>query len=424
MRRLRTIRFLTKSDLDRFLARTISWLRWATIAMLLAVTLLQPATGRGAVPEWALVAGFAGYNLLLDLLRRRWPGNSSFVRAALLDVPAVGLVYLLSAQPGGPLFVLLLLAAAQTTAFMTIAGGLLYAGTLGAIVAIVEPSLPMWTGAPTDLRALSGRLVALGLIGVGMGALTRRLEAEQAAAQSMLGETSRLEALDRLRAEFVATVSHDLRTPLTAARAALVLVDASAGDALRTDERDLLANARRNVERLGLLIDDLLASNQLEAGTLRLDRKQLDLRTVVTDAMAAVHPLLQASGQQLEMDLPEPLPCVGDPARLEQVFLNLLANAHKHTPPGTNIRVTGRREDDSILLLVADDGPGIPAAELEAIFGRFYRREPTAGGSGLGLAIARAIVSLHQGRLWAESEPGAGTRFWVSLPGHDGKDGR
>jgi len=216
-------------------------------------------------------------------------------------------------------------------------------------------------------------------------------------------------------------VSHDLRTPLTAARAALVLVEASAGNELRADERDLLANARRNVERLGLLIDDLLASNQLEAGTLRLDREPLDLRAVVTDAMAAVQPLLQANGQMLEIDLPEPLPTEGDAARLEQVFLNLLANAHKHTPPGTHIRVTGRGEHDTILLAVADDGPGIPAEELDAIFGRFYRREPDAGGSGLGLAIARAIVVLHQGRLWAESEPGAGTRFWVSLPRVDGE---
>lgn len=416
MRRLRAIRLLTKSDLDRFMARTISWLRWVTIAALLAITLTQPAAGRGAVAEWALVVGFAVYNLLLDLLRRRWPGNRSFAWAAVLDVPAVALVYLLSAQPGGPLFVLLLLAAAQTTAFMTLTGGLLYTGVLGAIATLVEPTLPLWSGTPADVRALSGRLVALGLIGIGMGTLTRRLEQEQTAAQSMLDETSRLEALDRLRADFVATVSHDLRTPLTAARAALILVDASAGAELRPDERDLLANARRNVERLGLLIDDLLTYNQLEAGTLLLDRKPLDIRAVVTDAMAAVLPLLQANGQMLEIDLPEPLLSDGDAARLEQVFLNLLANAHRHTPPGTRITVSGRIIADEVSVGVADDGPGIPADELDAIFERFYRRDTDASGSGLGLATARAIVDLHQGRLWAESEPGAGARFCVVLP--------
>ncbi|MBA3416214.1 MAG: HAMP domain-containing histidine kinase [Chloroflexia bacterium] len=420
MRRLSAIRLLAKADLDRFLAQTISRLRWVTIAALFAIALVQPAAGRGGLPEWALVAGFAGYNLVLDLVRRRWPAKPSFAWAAVLDVPAVGLVYLLSAQPGGPLFVLVLLAAAQTTAFMTLPGGLLYSGVLGAIVALVEPTLPLWTGTPADGRALSGRLVALGVVGVGMGALTRRLEQDQEAAQSMLDETSRLEALDRLRADFVATVSHDLRTPLTAARAALVLVDASAGHALRADERELLANARRNVERLGLLIDDLLAYNQLAAGTLRLDREPLDLRAVATDAMAAVLPLLQATGQTLEIDLPAPLPSLGDAARLEQVFLNLLANAHRHTPPGTRISVSGRIAATEVHVRVADDGPGIPTGELEAIFGRFYRRDPHAGGSGLGLVIARAIVDLHGGRLWAESRPGAGASFFVALPRYEG----
>lgn len=422
MRRLTAIRLLTKPDLDRFLVRTISWMRWATIGMLLLIALAQPAAGRGPLPEWALIALFGVYNLGIDLLRRRWPGGRSFAWAAVLDVLAVGLVYFFSSQPGGPLFVLLVLAAAQTTAFMTLAGGLLYAGALATIAALVDPTLPLWTGTPADMRALGGRLVALGLIGVGMGALTRRLEQEQTAAQSMLDETTRLETLEHLRADFVATVSHDLRTPLTAARAALILVDASAGSGLRSDERDLLANARRNVERLGLLIDDLLAYNQLETGALRLDREPLDLRAVVTDAMAAVHPLLQSSGQTLEIDLPEPLPSEGDASRLEQVFLNLLANAHAHTPPGTRVSVSGRVVADEVLVSVADDGPGIPAEELDAIFRRFYRRAADQGGSGLGLTIARAIVELHEGRLWAENLPGNGTVFRVALPGYTAEE--
>ncbi|MBA2596146.1 MAG: HAMP domain-containing histidine kinase [Chloroflexia bacterium] len=416
MRRFTAIRLLTKTDLDRFLVRTISWLRWVTIGILLLIALAQPAAGGGPLPEWALIALFGVYNLGIDLVRRRWPGRRSFAWAAVLDVVAVGLIYVFSSQPGGPLFVLLVLAAAQTTAFMTLAGGLLYAGALAVITALVDPTLPLWTGAPADMRSLSGRLVALGLIGVGMGALTRRLEQEQAAAQSMLDETSRLEELDRLRADFVASISHDLRTPLTAARAALILVDASAGAELRADERELLANARRNVERLNLLIDDLLAYNQLEAGTLRLDREPLDLRAVVTDAMAAVHPLLQSREQTVEIDLPEPLPCEGDPSRLEQVFLNLLANAQTHTPPGTRVTVSGQVTGDEVLVSVADDGPGIPPTELDAIFDRFFRRDAGQGGSGLGLTIARAIVELHEGRLWAESLPGGGTNFRVALP--------
>lgn len=414
VRRLAAIRFLTKPALDRFLAQTIARLRWATIAALLLILLLQPSAGRWRLPEWGLVLLFAGYNLGLDRLRVRPQGHRAFAVAALLDLPAVGLVYAGCSQAGGPLFTLLVLAAAQTTAFMTFSGSLFYTGALMAITAAVEPTFPQWTASLDDMRELTARLVILGVVGVGMGALTRRLEREQAVAQSMLGEATRLEDLDRVRAAFVATVSHDLRTPLTAARAALGLLDASAGGTLPAEERELLANGRRNVDRLGALIDDLLTHNQLEAGTLGLERTPLDLRAVVTEAMAAVHPLIRASGQTLELDLPGPLPTVGDAARLEQVFLNLLANAQRHTPVGTRVLVSGRVTGGEVLVDVADDGPGIPPGEGEAIFRRFHRR--AGGGSGLGLAIVRGIVEMHGGTVSAASPPGGGAVFRVALP--------
>jgi len=414
MHRLRAVRLLSKPELDRFLTRTIALLRWGTIAALLAITLAQPAAGRWRLPEWGVVVAFAGYNLLLDLLRSRLPGRRSFALAAVLDLPAVALVYLSSSQPGGPLFTLLVLAAAQTTAFMTLPGSLLYTGALAAITLLVEPTLPLWTGGLVETRALSARVVVLAVVGVGMAALTRRLQQEQSAARSMLGETIRLAEIDQVRTDFVASISHDLRTPLTAARAALVLLEASAGGGLAIAEQELLANGRRNVERLDLLIADLLPHNQLEAGTLRLDAVPLDLRAVVIEAMAAVHPLLRSREQVLELDLPDPLPTVGDEARLEQVFLNLLHNAHQHTPAGTRIVVSGRGTSAGIVVLVADDGPGIPSSEREAIFRRFHRLGE--GGSGLGLAIARQIVERHGGRLSAESGPSAGAVFRVVLP--------
>jgi len=416
MRRLAASRLLTKRDLDHFLERTISRLRWATIAALLAISLVQPSAGRAAVPDWALLAAFAGYNLLVELMRRRVSSLSAFAWFAVLDLPVVALVYLNCSQPGGPLFALLVMAAVQTTVIMTLTGSLLYTGALAAITIAVEPTLPLWTGTLTEMRELSARLVVLALVGVGMGMLTRRLEAERAAGESMLDQAAQLEDLDRLRADFVSTVSHDLRTPLTAARAGLVLLDASAGGGLQADQRDLLANARRNVERLGLLIDDLLAYNQIEAGTLPLDREPVDLRAVVADAMAAIHPMIVAKGQTLELDLPEPLPSEGDAGRLEQVVLNVLANAANHTPPGTRIVVVGRAAGAEVIVSVRDNGPGIPSRELEAIFRRFYRLAAEVGGSGLGLAIARGIVELHGGRMWAESSPGEGAAFSIALP--------
>ncbi len=210
--------------------------------------------------------------------------------------------------------------------------------------------------------------------------------------------------------------SHELRTPLTANQASLGLLEMSAGDRLNADERQLLANARRNAERLKLLIDDLIAFNQLEAGALQLDHEPLDVRTVVREAITAVQPLMGAKAQMLTLDLPEPLPIAGDGRRLEQVLVNLLANAYQHTPTGTRITVTGQMTDGHIELTISDTGPGIPPEHLEAIFQRFHRLNPHTGGSGLGLAIARALVELHGGRVWADSRPGQGTTVHLTLP--------
>ncbi len=172
---------------------------------------------------------------------------------------------------------------------------------------------------------------------------------------------------------------------------------------------------RRNTERLNMLITDLLTFNQLESNTLHLEREPLDLRAIITDAMAAVYPLLAEKQQTLEMDLPEPLPCLGDMRRLEQAFVNVLDNAHIHTPASTRITITGRMTNTDVLLSVRDNGPGIPAAAIEEVFQRFHRLTWTKDGSGLGLAIARGIVELHGGRMWAVSHPGDGVTFYISL---------
>ncbi|CAA9548176.1 MAG: hypothetical protein AVDCRST_MAG88-573 [uncultured Thermomicrobiales bacterium] len=238
-----------------------------------------------------------------------------------------------------------------------------------------------------------------------------------AAAQAGRDAATRLQELDRLRREFVASVSHDLRTPLTSARAGLGLLEGLAAERLAADERELLGVARRNIERLTRQVDDLLTANQLEAGTLQVRRAPLDLRAPVTDAAGAVLPLIRERGQALSVDLPEPLPVAGDARRLEQVLVNLLGNAHEHTPDGTRVVVTGRADAADVLLSIADNGPGIPADDLDRIFDRYYRLEGSRGaGSGLGLANVKALVEAHGGRVWAESAAGRGTTFHIALP--------
>lgn len=409
------------TDTYRFLGRVLSPLRWATLTVLLLLTLIQPVPSRGGVPNWVLVLCFVGYNACVDVLRHQSPRLRSFAWVALTDLPVATLLYLLSTEPGGPLFVLFFLAVDSAAASLTLRATLIYTAVAGVLATAIEVMLPFWSSTERDIRQLVARLVMLALVGVGMAIVTRRLALEHESAQRDHAKAEHAADVDRLRGDFIATVSHDLRTPLTAARAGLGLLEASGQERLHADERKLLANVRRNTEYLGVLIDDLLAFNQLEAGVLQLDCVPLDLRTIVADATTAVSTLLREKGQTLVIDMPDVLPSEGDPRRLTQVIVNLLANAHRHTPAGTCITVTSRTETREVVLTVSDNGPGIPDGEREAIFRRFYRGSApqivgTQAGTGLGLAIARSIVELHGGRMWATSEAGGGAAFSLSLP--------
>jgi len=424
-------------ELYRFLRWALFRLRWASILLLLLLTFMQPTLGRGGLATWVLVLLFGGYNLLVELLRSLVPRLRSYTVVALLDLPIAGLLYGLGAEPGGPLFLLLFLAADCAAVSLPLRAAVLYTGAVAAIAVIIDVVLLMWTPVAADIRLLVVRLTMLGLVTVGMAILTRRLTMEQEAARAVRDvnehllitslreqesaradrlEAERLEVLDRLRGDFIATVSHDLRTPLTAARAGLAMLEMRMAEQLGSDDRELLDTSRRNVEYLHILIGDLLTFNQLEAGVLRLEREPLDLRAVVATAMRVVYPLVQEKGQVLELDLAAPLPYEGDARRLEQVLVNLLANAHRHTPGGTRILMAGRVAGGEVRLAVSDDGGGIPVEEQEAIFRRFHRLDAIGDGSGLGLAIARRIIELHGGRLWVESAPGQGAHFHIALP--------
>ena len=402
---------------SRYLTQALSRLRWATIGALLLLTLLQPTTGRADLPSWALLLLFAGYNGLCHWMQVAWPAIHFFARQAMTDLPTIGLIYALSAQPGGAPYVLVVLAVVCAAVIFSSRGTLLYTAAAALMIAAIEPTLSLWSPTAGHLRELGVRIVGLVVVGIGSTVLTRHLTLEQAAARANRDEAERLTELDRLRVNFIATISHDLQTPLAATRVCLGLLDASAADRLQVEERELLESARRNNQHLGLLIDDLLALNQLEAGTLRLDRHAIDLRAVVADAPLAIHSLLQNKGQTLEIDLPAtPLMVVGDARRLGQAVVNLLANAHRHTPPGTRVVISGRVTSDEVILTVSDNGPGIPPGALETIFRRFHRLAAHGEGSGLGLTIVRELVELHGGRIWAESTPGQGSVFHVALP--------
>ncbi|MFC3574686.1 HAMP domain-containing sensor histidine kinase [Streptomyces yaanensis] len=228
----------------------------------------------------------------------------------------------------------------------------------------------------------------------------------------------RAEAEQRLR-RFVADASHELRTPLMSVRGYADLFQYAAANA--PEERDKhLARLRAEAARMGVLLDDLLLLARLDAAevdaSLRLEDADLvELVRQAADAFRAAHsdhPLTVTCG-------PSPLRLRLDPVRVRQVLDNLLTNAAVHTPTGTPVSVEVSRSGDTALVRVTDAGPGIPAADQERVFDRFYRvdkaRSRDRGGSGLGLAVARSLVAAHGGSVELSSEPGR-TAITVAVP--------
>lgn len=238
----------------------------------------------------------------------------------------------------------------------------------------------------------------------------------------LLRSASEMEALreaDRLKSDFIAAVSHDLRSPLTAIRASVESLLDRGVTQPALEQEHLLYNIAGQAGRLGRLVDQLLDLSRIEAGALSLDRDWTELPVLIADTLAKFEEL--NSGCHVERDLPADLPLQYiDPDRLIQVLWNLLENASKYALPYSSIKVEARWTGTEVLIGVADHGPGIPAGEREKIFQHFYRlgRDHRAHtqGSGLGLAICRGIVQAHGGRIWVEDRPGGGSVFRIALP--------
>lgn len=250
---------------------------------------------------------------------------------------------------------------------------------------------------------------------------------ENARLREEAGEARALREAAALKDEFLSSISHELLTPLTSVKAAAHLLlarNAEAGDEVSTS---LLRNIGRNAERVIGLIGDLLDMASLQSGSIPLTKRSFPLVQALNNALAAVKPQADRDGQPIELSLPSSLPDLsGDQRRLEQVLVNLLSNACQHTPKGTRIAVAAEERDSEFIISVSDSGPGIPAAEQALVFQKFYSRTRTKRrkrGAGLGLAIAKAIVELHGGRIWVESQLGKGSTFYVALPkGGSGED--
>ncbi|MFZ5818516.1 MAG: ATP-binding protein [Chloroflexota bacterium] len=230
-------------------------------------------------------------------------------------------------------------------------------------------------------------------------------------------DISYLKQLDRMKNEFVHTVSHDLRSPLTSVLGYTELVERVG--ALNEQQVEFLDRIRASVESITSLVNDLLDLSRLEAG-FDSRREILHPENILKFALDTVESQFQLNDLSLQTEISSNLPSLhGNPIRLRQLFDNLIGNAIKYSPPGGAVSISLTAEAQQIIFRISDQGGGIPSHEQARIFEKFYRASNTpenVNGSGLGLAIVKSIVDAYQGRIWVESTLGKGSTFFVVLP--------
>jgi two-component system phosphate regulon sensor histidine kinase PhoR len=246
---------------------------------------------------------------------------------------------------------------------------------------------------------------------------------ETSGAVIVLHDITELRKLERIRRDFVANVSHEFRTPLTAIQGFTETLLAGAMDDPQNRLR-FLGIILEHSRRLARLTEDLLKLSQMDADRLELEVRRVSVSVLVESCYETARHRAAEKELNLSLDLPSGMPDVsGDARRLQEVLQNLLDNANQYTLPGGKITLSVRRRAEEVIFTVSDTGIGIPQADQPRIFERFYRvdaaRSREAGGTGLGLAIARHLIEVHGGRIWVESELGVGSKFHFSVPVFD-----
>ena len=402
-----------------FLTDPVSGVRGLVLVLLLVMTFADAQMTRLNIPAWTVIAGYACFAAVMTRLTRHIDHVGTWVQP-FSELVVAGLLYLTAGSGSLPLFSLLLIALMSAVSLSS--GWALGAIVAVAMITILGELLHQPASATQVLWDLLYRFIALTLVALAAAMVVFSFHRWNLLAIRADLRAEYLVERDRLRGRFVAAISHDLQTPLTAISAGLGLLEMSAGVRLNDDEKRLLHTARRNSDRMKMQINDLLVYNQIEAQLFTIHPTACDLRIVFLDVISLVHPLLTQKDQTLLADLPQRLVVPADRRYLEQALLNLVMNAHRHSPAESVIAIVTEAEGDAVAIRVRDSGPGIPAAVLPHIFEPFVQANASTEGSGLGLTIVKAIATAHGGTISVASQPGEGTTFTLELPIRDQGD--
>lgn len=273
--------------------------------------------------------------------------------------------------------------------------------TLGALYLTKSPGAPPFTAADEQATTAMASIAAVAL--------------HHAALSAQAIETAdTLKHLDELRSDFVAMVSHELRSPMTVVSGIAHILQWRRDQLSRTETDELLNSLERESGRLARMVSEFLDMQAIDQGQISLHKSEVDLVDLSCEAMIDAG---NAQRTKIEGALDNTVVNV-DRDRIKQVLLNLISNAAKFSPDHTPIRVIVEPRDDEVIVSVTDQGPGIQPNEMGMLFERFSRLSTTVRrpGSGIGLYVSRMIIEFHGGRIWADSEPGRGATFSFALP--------
>ncbi len=255
-----------------------------------------------------------------------------------------------------------------------------------------------------------------------LNTLKRTTEKVKEVEQKIMENNKKLIEFDKMKANFISLVGHELRTPLSSIKESVSLVSDESTGKINDKQKEMLAIADRNIVRLTRLIDDVLDLSKIEAGKLGVRRTPLDLNKLIKEIFNEMYMSAKNKKITLEIDLYPNLPeAYADPDRITQVIVNLINNAIKYTPQEGKITIATRQSDQRFLeISVIDTGIGIKVSDYDRIFNKFqqidYQMNRRIEGVGLGLVISKGLVEAHGGRIWFDSEFGKGSKFIFSLP--------